>query len=602
MAFDLQMARIVAALMGPDRAVAGLDSRTPAAANREALVHACVSNKIPLLSLDLAAIQRDERLVPWYEGPLSQERDREHERWASQRAEYRHVREAFDAADVRDVCIKSTGAAPSLSYKSDNLDILVRCAQGNVARECLLDLGYTEIKNVEEPHKFLFRKYQGGRNVLPVHLHEFVGWGTGFLGDDAVLDAARPSADDPAVWIPSREDAILITMAHAFYEDKEIKLGDLWKVIHVLRDAPNSGARDLDWDTMVRRTQHRGWLDGLYTCIQLWAELETALYGESSFPAEIVETAREEMPAYSREYLAARFAEGEPEFPFHLSFKFSKRHYYTKVARDRALTACEKFVDALRHSLAGIKRRLPFRSQPGMLITLSGIDGSGKTVHADALKDAMEECEIDLRTVWSRSCSSRFTDRIIGLVKPLVGTPDGIDTESDTREAKTARKAVWLRRPALRFGWICLAILDLTLTYWRKVTWPLLLGRVVISDRYVYDAIVELTVLTDCQRVAEGWPAQVLRALCPRPRLAYYLNVDPAVALARKPDESVEHLEEQALVFHEMWMGWRMQAVDSNGHRDLASDRIIHEVLRSYYLDWHTLINGLFLANPIKRH
>jgi len=448
---------------------------------------------------------------------------------------------------------------------------------------------------VEEPHKFLFRKYHGGHNVLPVHLHEFVGWGTGFMDDTAVMDAARPSVDDPAVWIPSREDSALITMAHAFYEDKEIKLGDLWKVIHVLREG------DLDWDAMVRQVQQRGWVDGLNTCIWLWAELEAALYGESSFPNGVVEDAKQEMPAYSREYLTERLADGEPTFPFGVSFAFSKRHYYQKVARDEALTPWQRFVDALRHSLAGVKRRLPFRSQPPMLITLSGIDGSGKTAHAEALRYALEECEIDVRTVWSRGCSSRFTDRVIALIKPLVSAPSGLDTESNTREAKNARKSAWLSRPALRFGWICLAVLDLVWTYWKKIAWPLFTGRVVISDRYIYDAIVELVVLTDRQSIVESLPVKLLRWLCPRPRLAYYLDVEPLVALSRKPDEPVDYLEEQALVFHEMRLGWGLQSVNSNGHLEAATDRITHEVLRTYYADWRTLINGLFLANPIRR-
>jgi thymidylate kinase len=463
-----------------------------------------------------------------------------------------------------------------LAYMSDNLDVLVAESDGPRAREVLLGLRYVELRNVEEPHKFLFRKFHLAESVSAIHLHEFVGWGTGFMEDAAVLARSRPSPDDPVVRIPSPEDALMITMAHAFYEDKAIKLGDLWKVIHVLRH------HDLEWDLITRQATERGWRAGLDTCIWLWSALEASLYGQHSFPAEIVARAREQAPAWCRAYLEQRLA-AEPRYPVGVSFRFSKRHYYGKVLADRAIAAPQKALDIWRHSWAGVERRLPCKLQPAMLVTLSGVDGCGKSTQALALQRAMATCDIVSTVVWSRGGSSRLSDAVIALIKPLLARRTTLDTHSDTREAKTARKRAWLKRPLLRRGWIALNVVDLTLHYWAQVAWPMMRGRVIIADRYTFDALVELAVLTERPAVLEGLGARMLRWLCPRPHLAYYMDVSPEAAHQRKPDEPVAYLERQRALYSRAAHLWNLRTVAADGDLEQIMDPLVHEVLIAYY-------------------
>jgi thymidylate kinase len=451
------------------------------------------------------------------------------------------------------------------------------------------------VRNVEEPHKFLFRRFHLGRSISAVHLHESVGWGTGFMDDAGVLARARPAPDDPQIAIPAPEDALLITMAHAFYEDKAIKLSDLWRVVYLLRQG------GLDWAALTAQVTQRGWREGLHTCIALWAALEVALYGEHSFPAAIAARAGQEAPAFSQEYLRQRLAE-EVRFPFRVSFAFSKQHYYRKVWADQALSPAQKGLDALRHSLAGIRRRLPFRSQRPLLVTLSGMDGSGKTAVAEMLAAALQECEISARVVWSRGGSSALTDRVIALVKPLLPRERGsapLDMTSDTRAAKVARKSHWLRRPLLRWGWRWLVVLDLLARYTAQVAWPLWRGRVVISDRYVVDALVELAALTGDKGEWRSLAARALMALCPRPRWALYLDVSPQAALQRKPEETLSYLKQQAPLYGQAARLGRLQRVDAAGDLATVADPLVEAVLRDYLDGYHTLVNALFLANPL---
>ena len=576
---DLSLARQIARLICPERDTAPpstVDSDSPAEAG--VLLATLQRNKVPLLSLDIRAAQPHAAAFLASE-PFQSALADQSDRWKAWCEAYRAVHKAFARAGIRDVIIKSVGIVPSLPYMSDNLDTLVYRKDGPRARQVLVGLGYQELRNVEEPHKFLFRKFHLGRSVAAVHLHEFVGWGTGFMDDAGVLSRAHLAADDPTVVIPSPGDGLLINMAHASYEDKEIRLGDLWKVIHVLQ------RHDLGWEGLYAQVSRRGWREGLDTCIWLWAELELMLWGMHSFPEEILQGARRGAPSFARDYVRMRLAQ-EPRFPWPISFAFSKRLYYGKVWRDETLSRREKRIDALCHTWAGLARRLPFTTQRPMLVSLSGIDGAGKSAHAELLRQAFNECGIDIRIVWSRGGSSRLTDRVIGLVKRFLPGRDLPDAGSDSSQAKVARKGAWLQRSLVRSGWGWLVTLDLLWQYWLRVAWPLLWGRVVIADRYAYDALVETAALARRPELVRSLPARALLALCPHPQKAYLLRVSVAEAMRRKPEEMPGFLQEQDRLFHRMSRGWGLRVM--SGQSDLAqiSDRVVGEVLTAYYSRW----------------
>ena len=567
MSADLELARALAQMLFPDRIPTQRAATSSLPAERwPELLAAAEKNKLPLLWLEPSA---DGWASFYASEAFRTAHTRQTRECARQRREFEPVRRALEAEGIRGMMIKSVGRAPSWPYSSDNADLLVPLSASARARALLRELGYVEVVNVEEPHKYLFRTFRAGAPLSAIHLHAFVGWGTGFMDDQSVLADARPAPDDPNVWIPAREDALLITLAHAFYEDKEVKLGDLAKVLLLLQQ----GA--LDWERIFAQAHARGWEDGLATCISLWSTLEVQLYGDTRFPAEALARARALTPNKPWGQLERQLAEQPARFPFRVPFGLSKGFYYRKVRRDTHLSAGQKALDALRHTLAGLKRRLPFRSQRPMLVTLSGIDGSGKSAHARALVRALETCEVSVRTVWSRGGSSRLTDLAIALAKPLVGKGDKAPSNGTTRAASVERKRTWLQRPLLRAGWLWLVTLDLVLRYWAQVAWPLLRGRVVISDRYTYDALVELAVLSGSERVLRSAAARVLRALTPRPRRAYLLDASPQRALARKPDETLDYLAEQAEAYRGVAPAWGLEIVNTDVDFAAASDRLV---------------------------
>ena len=157
--------------------------------------------------------------------------------------------------------IKSDGSFP---YESDNIDVLIKPERLKDVVELLRNAGYSELPRVREPHKFLFRqKY--AYDVLPLHIHTRVEWeGTQFIDSDNLWRRSRVPNEDEGFLVPSPEDCILITVAHLFFENHEVKLYDLLKIYSKLRDF------EVNWDYIIEHSRRQHWDDAfLLTMLQL---------------------------------------------------------------------------------------------------------------------------------------------------------------------------------------------------------------------------------------------------------------------------------------------------------------------------------------------
>lgn len=558
-----------------------------ARAELPALLDALRHNKVPLLTVQVwhpeAALWRTPQAIE----ALSRER----QALSEQRAEFARVIEAFTSAGIHSALVKSVGLAPPFPYRSDNVDTLVPQEQGADAARALLELGYVELRNIEEPHKFLFKRFAGGGVASAIHLHEQVGWGTGFLDERWLWERVSPSFMDRLVVHPSPEDGLLITVAHAFYEDKEVKAWDLVKARHCVSQS------GFDWDYVARQAEARGWLRSLGAALRFCARVERGLFGASFIPEGIPGHPARDFGWESR--YASRLAAGAQSLPAPIPFGYSKRHYFAKLAADRTLSAGHKLDDALRHTAAGLKRQLGVHSQRPMLVALSGVDGSGKTAHAESLQASFAACDIRARVVWSRGGSSPLTDALIRLGKRLTGRRAADETDSSTDPRLAGRAALWAR-PAVRLFWPWALALDLWRQYLPRVAWPLMRGWVVIADRYTADAVAEV----EAYLAAAGHPGspvalRLLGILSPRPICAYLLRVPPELAAERKGGaESGVFLAAQAEAYDQLVARGRLVPLENSQDFDSVSSTLVRRVLTRYYRSYRTLLNALFLSNP----
>ncbi len=511
-----------------------VDERTPSrpADQVEEFIGWSKRNKIPLKALA-------GRCPLWLNGDPAfvAALDAEEAWYLTQRDEYLRVREAWQARGIDCLMIKPAGNPPSFPHTSDNIDILVRPDDGVAARETLRQMGYVEIRNVEEPQKFLFRRFHDGQCVSAIHVHERIAWFVGFLDDALVWERARPASDDPEVLIPSPEDAILINLAHACYENKELRMVEVVRTRHALTVAGDT----LDWSYMDTIATKRGWLDGLAFMLLVHGEAERSLFGETLVPATQLERyeaiIRDDEPARKR-LDAIRFACID-DLPLDLSYLFCKRLYYRKILRDPAQERMARLRDVAATLIWGVKLKSGLRPQPGMVVSLSGPDGSGKTAHAESLVAAIRLCELRATYVWSRGGSS-------GLFRTLQRLRRTTPSENRYAADPIERRKGRLQQPVVRFGWSWLVAADQIATTARRVTLPAWRGKIVVTDRSAYDTAIEMDATLPADARWSRLAIDAMLRLTPAPDLSFVLDVSQETARAEARRDLAHRLGRRA--------------------------------------------------------
>lgn len=509
------------------------------------------------------------------------------------RNEYAEVKRGFLSQGIEDILIKSVGSIP---YTSDNLDVLVKRERKPLAESILRDLGYVELKNVEEPYKTLFRKFDRGKSTSVIHLHDKVAWINPFMDETFLWKRYRNSPVDDLIHIASREDSILILTAHWFYEDKEIKLSDIMKISSCFKEQP------LDWNYMTDAAKNMGWLNGLYLGMIVHSLIEKKLYGETLLQNNHLEEAKTALPKWIRIYLKKGIYSMQLSIPFKLSKLFCKFLHYVKTLKDNSIGPLTKLVqiysvtNAAFFQLLKAKWNLNLRYQPPMLIAFSGVDGSGKTTYAETLCDILTTCEIKNHYVWSRVASSSF-------IKPFSKTAkifhslkkeNRISKQAENyAESEARRKDLFAKSPILRMLGLFILLLEMLWQYSLKVTLPLSCKKVVICDRYIYDTLVDI--LTRYGMNFENTDgtlfAKILTILTPKPDIAYLLHIPLKDACSRKDvdTEEIGFLKKQIALYHEMVPVFNLHEMDSNDSMSIPdiSDKMINEVLISFYEKWY---------------
>jgi len=569
------------------------------------LLEYLVQNKVPLLSLSPGSAGDAERRVDLWSDPLfARARQAEQDELDAMRVEYALVHDALAVQGIIGVFIKPANLAPSFPFKSDNLDVLYRPEEVERVRATLLSLGYVELTNMEEPHKYLFRKFRAGRSVSAIHLHEHVGWMTSFLDESALWQRVRRSTDDRLVHLLAPVDGLLTNLAHWFIEDKRLTLQDVVKYRCSLREG-------VDWDEARRIAQYRGWRDTLCASLLLLAHAERLVFGSSLLPDPVLDEARRQVPTWSRSWLQAHAGLTESELPtdsdldqpvalpLRIPFWFSKRFSYAKLLRDPSRSPSRRFKDLVVHTSYGVKLRLHIHSQPSMLITISGVDGCGKTTQARALQSAFQICHLKADYVWYRGGSAGWLATLLRWLRPRRRDA----TPSSTEERVLARQRQF-RSPWRRRAWSWLTAIELLARYTWSVSLPLWTGKVVICDRYVDDTLADWSAYFADESADRSLPARLLRWLTPTPGLSYWLDVPASVAQERSSDGlPTQFLEALSAAYQrQSQSGTRgqraLQRMDGTASWEDISQRIAHEVLTMYFANYHTVLNSLFSKNP----
>jgi thymidylate kinase len=173
-------------------------------------------------------------------------------------------------------------------------------------------------------------------------------------------------------------------------------------------------------------------------------------------------------------------------------------------------------------------RRLP------LLVSFSGVDGSGKSTQIANLIDFAQQrgLRTKLLAFWDDVVVlSRYRE---GFVHKVYGSERGIGAPDKpvNRRDKNVRK--WYLSLA-RHGLYFLDALHLVQVVARARRSG---AEVIVLDRYIYDELANLPLANPLTRAF----VRLVKALVPRPDVAYILDADPEAARARKPEYPVDFM------------------------------------------------------------
>lgn len=202
----------------------------------------------------------------------------------------------------------------------------------------------------------------------------------------------------------------------------------------------------------------------------------------------------------------------------------------------------------------------------GFLISISGIDGSGKSSNTIALANALRDRGLPVSRSWT-GYKHALSYPLLAVLR-LVGYTHRIKVRGLVFFKRDIR-----RNKIIAKLWPLAIALDFVPKALFAVALPLYRGKIVVSDRYVYDVIAELT-----QDANMGFRTRsILLHLVPRPNIAFLMDVDENIAWeramvpGRAPEQPYYDLGNRRRIYREIARTNGMIILD--GSNDLSLNR-----------------------------
>ncbi len=211
-----------------------------------------------------------------------------------------------------------------------------------------------------------------------------------------------------------------------------------------------------------------------------------------------------------------------------------------------------------------LKQRPPkgasWASSRGALVTLSGIDGSGKSTAAERLVGSLRASGFDAayfyghRKRWDPATGATFSGGIAfeSIWKRLAGRMDRL-------EAHPWAKALYDVATFADYLFVL-----------GRLSGTMIPGRIVVTDRYVADVVAYLRTRGRLKLTIEG----LFLAVSEEPDLALLLELDPEKALERKREWPLPKLRKFAAEYADLKTLLSLTPVDASGPPDEVFERI----------------------------
>ena len=224
-----------------------------------------------------------------------------------------------------------------------------------------------------------------------------------------------------------------------------------------------------------------------------------------------------------------------------------------RVIDDRLQASGRSPLDA---HVATARQLVPRRRLP-VVVSLSGLDGSGKSTQARMLVDAFNRIGVESAIEWAKLGEDRrlwavrrLGAHVIRVVRPSTRRPDTADPSGDGSHEEVEDLGI-PRSTTTTTVWAAVALGSNIWTFRRQTMRYAGRVRFLVYDRYVLDSAVHLRWRYGLDRTAARVLSTALVRLSPKPIRSFYLDMPPAAARRRKMEDPLEDLLEQAEIYRE---------------------------------------------------